>query len=197
VAVWILCLLLRRDGAHVRYWLWWSATVKFLVPFALFSAAGAWVAGPSASITVPEVWTARAGFVAEPFQTAPNSVEFTLLALWAIGSCVVLLHWLRRSLQLRRRLRAADRAETAPFQQQPGIEIRYTDRNIEPGIVGLFRPLLLLPRDIQSRLTPDRNCSITLSFPPACSMMPDFIGRKGAASVLITRSCFINRPIPA
>src|SRR4051812_18011593 len=36
----LLTLLLRRNGAGVRYGLWFAASVKFLIPFALLAAAG-------------------------------------------------------------------------------------------------------------------------------------------------------------
>ena len=35
-----LAAMLRDDGAHARYWLWWAASVKFLVPFSLLSMLG-------------------------------------------------------------------------------------------------------------------------------------------------------------
>ena len=35
-----ITLALRNNRAQVRYWLWFSASVKFLVPFSLLAAAG-------------------------------------------------------------------------------------------------------------------------------------------------------------
>ena len=35
-----LMTTLREHGAHVRYWLWWSASVKFLLPFSLLMWLG-------------------------------------------------------------------------------------------------------------------------------------------------------------
>ena len=35
-----LAATLRDHGAHARYWLWWAASVKFLVPFFLLSMLG-------------------------------------------------------------------------------------------------------------------------------------------------------------
>ena len=34
-------LALRQHGAHVRYWVWFAASVKFLVPFSALAALGA------------------------------------------------------------------------------------------------------------------------------------------------------------
>ena len=39
-AIAVLAALLRNDGAHVRYWLWWAASAKFLVPFSLLMLLG-------------------------------------------------------------------------------------------------------------------------------------------------------------
>ena len=36
-----LAATLRDHGAHARYWLWWAASVKFLLPFFLLSMFGA------------------------------------------------------------------------------------------------------------------------------------------------------------
>ena len=36
----LLVPLMRSNGAHVRYWLWWAASVKFLVPFSVLAMLG-------------------------------------------------------------------------------------------------------------------------------------------------------------
>src|SRR5690606_31062970 len=36
----VLALALRNRGAHVRYWVWFGASMKFLIPFALLVAIG-------------------------------------------------------------------------------------------------------------------------------------------------------------
>ena len=40
LAAGLLTLLFRRNGAAVRYGLWFAASMKFLVPFALLTALG-------------------------------------------------------------------------------------------------------------------------------------------------------------
>src|SRR5260370_27035612 len=37
---WLLTIAFRQNRAHVRYWLWFSASVKFFVPFALLINLG-------------------------------------------------------------------------------------------------------------------------------------------------------------
>ena len=39
VAVALLTLAFRKNRAEVRYWLWWSASIKFLLPFTLLLTA--------------------------------------------------------------------------------------------------------------------------------------------------------------
>ena len=36
----LLTLLLRKEGASVRYWIWFAASVKFLIPFSLLAMIG-------------------------------------------------------------------------------------------------------------------------------------------------------------
>src|SRR5687768_8854198 len=40
VLAWVLTRLLRKNGAHVRYCIWWAASLKFLVPWSLLSLIG-------------------------------------------------------------------------------------------------------------------------------------------------------------
>ena len=40
-AAWLLILSMRRNSARTRYAIWLTASLKFLVPFALLISAGA------------------------------------------------------------------------------------------------------------------------------------------------------------
>ena len=49
----LLTLLLRKNGAHTRYWLWFVASCKFLIPFSLLSDLGSrfsWRSAPVAPL---------------------------------------------------------------------------------------------------------------------------------------------------
>jgi len=76
-----------------------------------------------------------------------------LLAVWSLGTLVVLGRWARRAASLGRALRHA--AEQAPIALGDGRSVRVyrTHENIEPGVVGLFRAALLLPVGLESRLS--------------------------------------------
>src|ERR1700729_163691 len=77
IAAGLLTVAFRNNRAKVRYWLWLSASLKFLIPFSLPIAIGShfeWapsaqkiatqVAGPSLSLTVEEI--------AQPFALSPT-----------------------------------------------------------------------------------------------------------------------------
>jgi len=49
-----LTLLLRRHAASLRFWLWFAASVKFLVPFSVLMVLGG-------AVTLPVVPMRRAG----------------------------------------------------------------------------------------------------------------------------------------
>ena len=56
LAAWLLTILaLRKNRAAVRYWVWFAASVKFLIPFSLLVSIGnefAWHSSPT--ITQPQ-----------------------------------------------------------------------------------------------------------------------------------------------
>ena len=52
----LIVLALRRNSAHVRFWLWFAASIKFLIPFAALTALGAYALGPMIPpVAVPTV----------------------------------------------------------------------------------------------------------------------------------------------
>ena len=57
IAAGLLTLILRKNQARCRYWLWLAASLKFLVPFSLLSGLGGCLAGPRFSLG------GRSGFV--------------------------------------------------------------------------------------------------------------------------------------
>lgn len=56
IAAALLTLVFRKNGAHVRYRLWLSASIKFLLPFSLLMTAGAYLEkAPAASKIANEI----------------------------------------------------------------------------------------------------------------------------------------------
>src|SRR5690349_8744773 len=66
----LLAAAFRRNRAHVRYWIWFAASVKFLVPFALLMALGQRIEWRPAVAPTPSV-NAAIEILAEPFSDEP------------------------------------------------------------------------------------------------------------------------------
>ena len=70
----LLTLMLHNNGAHSRYWLWFAASAKFLLPFSLLVAVGNHLVPPhAAAIMVPPAAYPAASVVqqaAQPFSFA-------------------------------------------------------------------------------------------------------------------------------
>ena len=168
-AVALLSLGFRRNRARLRYGLWLAASVKFLVPFAALAAVGSlvkWQQAPAAIKSVVASPAAR-GFNA-PFVemtldpttivAVPAHVQWIaplLFGVWLSGFAAITL----RRVKQWREIRAAKGA-SAPRESTPpvaaGIEIRTAPTVLEPGVVGFWRPVILLPAGIDSYLTADQ-----------------------------------------
>jgi uncharacterized protein (TIGR03435 family) len=184
VAAGLLTVALRKNRAHVRFWLWFGASVKFFVPFAVLMSFGSrleWaparkiaiqIAAPAVSIAMEQI--------AQPFATtvpiAPTTrgtgdwIPIAILAVWASGFAAIALFRFRVWLRIRAALRGADtrvcRVEIRLDAFRPArqiwdgeafsipVEIRFSPGLLEPGVVGIRRPILLLPEGIEDRLTP-------------------------------------------
>ncbi len=79
----------------------------------------------------------------------PRLIPNLLGVLWAAGFVIVSAAWCRRWLQIRASLRTA-----TPLRLLIGIEIMSSSEFIEPGVFGVWRPILLLPDGITDHLTP-------------------------------------------
>jgi len=118
--------LLRNHRAGVRYWLWFAASLKFLLPFSLLIALGSHFSwhSPASTVVAPLLTRVAAPFPADlalppiGFDAAPTNptpaappakphVEAAAiwLALWACGSTGVLGVWLARWLRIRQAIR--------------------------------------------------------------------------------------------
>lgn len=161
----LLTMAFRSSGAHIRYWLWFAASLKFLLPFWLLLSLGSHLASFSTARSVGAMAsTATSQTVlqlSQPFSESltpttsrANHSDNTLAVawcVWALGCAGVMLIRYRGWL----RIRAAVRASSASGIPST-VEIRSTPGLIEPGVAGFFRPILLLPIGITERLTPDQ-----------------------------------------
>lgn len=155
IAVAALAATLRHDGAHSRYWLWWAASVKFLVPFSLLAALG----GAARDAGAPRVdlagWPATLGPLAEPMPEAArwSTLAVALLVVWALGFAAVIGAWIARAVKIRALLRASTPYAGGLPSSARSLEARTTHALLEPALVGIVRPVLLLPRDIAEHLS--------------------------------------------
>jgi RND family efflux transporter MFP subunit len=157
----LVTLMFRNNRAHVRYLLWFSASAKFLLPFSLLIGLGSLLQPPQASKLPPNLIAPAATMVQvsapfasnSPILTTPNRdwLAIAILAIWVCGFAAIVLMRLRDW----RRIRAAVRAST-PVKIPAPIEIRAASGLLEPGVVGIFRPNLLIPAGILERLSADQ-----------------------------------------
>ena len=89
---------------------------------------------PIAGATTPEF--------SQPFSPEPSSNRPTILwAIWICGVTVHALAWSRRWRGMRAAL-----ASATPIAVEAPIAVLTTSTRVEPGVFGIFRPVLLLPR---------------------------------------------------
>ena len=163
----LLTLAFRANKAEVRFWLWLSASLKFLIPFALLSIAGSHIGtwAPPSSVggigaAVPTFLTAESshssggtlGGVGSS-EGAPAADRTTLYkeiaVVWLCGVVCVALIRLRGWWRIRRLIRGSVFIDIAA-----PVETRASRGLMEPGVVGWRRPLLLLPEGLAERLSP-------------------------------------------
>src|SRR5262249_1031968 len=173
LGVWLLAIALRRNRARVRYILWMVASLKFLFPFSLLVYFGElihWQAVahmaqpalppivegianpfPSADMTATISLTQTAQGFSEGTRTGGHHASWLLLlvGIWTCGTLLIIGRWIWSWWQLRTAMRGAKLMTMAG-----DLPVRSMDTQIEPGIFGIFRPVLLLPAGITERLTP-------------------------------------------
>jgi bla regulator protein BlaR1 len=173
----LLTLLLRKNHARARYWVWLAASVKFLVPFALLVSLGShfgWrkthlhAAAPLAIERFSPVFTPVVSVSISAVK--PHSISLMPILLWALWCCgcaAVLLAWCVRWRRTARIIRTAAplteglEVETLRRLRSP-IEIVSSNARFEPGVFGILRPILLWPAGISERLA-DRQIEAILA----------------------------------
>jgi uncharacterized protein (TIGR03435 family) len=155
-----IVVFFHRNRAQVRYWLWFGASVKFFVPFSLLISLGSYLQSehyPTALSTTPvsvsmvqlaEPFPRTVSIAASGEQTSNWSTGIAAV-FWATGFGVIALIRLRAWLRIRRTVRTS-----VPLDIAAPIEVRSSPSLLEPGVVGLWRPILLVPVGITDRLTP-------------------------------------------
>ena len=160
---WLLVSALRKNHARVRFWIWFAASAKFLLPFSLLTLAGEWmrslvavpVAGkPEAAAVMAKLVRpyseagAFAGGVAPAAIHPVSWFPFVLPVIWGIGVLLVAARYARCWQRVHLATRSAQ-----PLELKANVPVLCTARSMEPGIFGIFRPVLLLPEGILDRLS--------------------------------------------
>ena len=182
----LLTWLFRGHGAQVRYGLWFAASCKFLLPFSLLIFLGGhfhWrltnsptaapmlsrvvapfatseaIVSPGTNRTTPAI-TAQTPTAASPIGASAavsRSLPWLALGLWACGCAFVLGRWIMRWRRIQRAVN-----ESAALPIAAPVPVRASAATLEPGVIGIWRPILLLPMGIEARLTPPQLQSIIL-----------------------------------
>jgi uncharacterized protein (TIGR03435 family) len=186
----ILVFALRKNQGRVRYWVWLTASVKFLIPFSLLIALGGHLAKPRVSTPAQAVVYSVVEDLSQPFagqempmisEAAPSPApvsRFHLLppifvAVWLGGIIVVLLvwatSWIRVSLMLRSAVPLEQGSEVEALRRlESSLGVRkptklVLSRNwMEPGIFGILSPVLIWPEGISQHLD-DRHVEAILA----------------------------------
>ncbi len=178
VAAWLTALQLRRNRAQVRHGIWLAASIKFLIPFSLLIDLGGLLRRPQhAPLSLQATLSSAMSVVGQPFSGLPAHPmnaqslpeHFTVLlpevfaGVWICGFVTVLLIWCTRWTKTYRALqRAVPVRSGREFELLRRLEILTKVRRhipmlrsvdmMEPGLFGIFNPLLLWPDLLSERL---------------------------------------------
>lgn len=175
----LLTLFLKTNHANTRYCLWLLASVKFLIPFSVLVAIGRQLGWSNPSATPPpEILLMMEGF-GQPFASgrpthhvasatasvlamATRALPVLLLLVWFCGFVAVLFYWWSRARRMAAATGAVQPTESGrefdalrrlqKHAATPSIRLLLSKSTLEPGILGIFRPTLLLPSGISERL---------------------------------------------
>ncbi len=163
----LLAFALRRNAPRVRYWIWLTASLKFLVPWSVLASLGSlvkWPAGHAALVELP-VFQNTLAQIAEPisvrsyaavpiqgsthWMSFPIWMSFALCLAWALGFVAVAFVRVRAWLRVRAALHAG-----TPIDLPIPVPVFITVGAMEPGIFGFLRPALILPARLPEQLSP-------------------------------------------
>ena len=162
----LLTLTLRSNRASTRFWVWLAASAKFLVPIAALVAVGrqfplSWLTRapePAAAVLVAALFPSSAS------RTLAVHYEWLLLSAWLLGAMTVFVRWswqwrwlstLERNatpITAGREHEILRRIERAIGLAQQ-IRLASTTSAIEPGVIGIRKPVLLWPSQMSVQLS--------------------------------------------
>ncbi len=180
-AAWMLTVLLKKNRARVRYWIWFSVSVKFLIPFSLIVSLGGliapeWMKTPvqissgwnvihtiNQPFSFPDIKTAYSESDTADTQSPSDKIPAVIIAFWLCGFSALLINRYKQASQVTGIVRKAelvsDNYKIEAFRRIKyrkgilnSIRIALTKDVTEPGVSGIFTPVLILPADIQNHV---------------------------------------------
>ncbi len=174
----ILTLAFKRNQARIRHHLWLAASLKFLVPLSLLIGFGSRLASPRFSLSGRSgLFSAVEGFsqpftfvVVAPANHATKAASLLavlpglIAAVWVCGFVTVVILWsvrwrrvaavVQRSTPMvqGREVDALRQLEKIGGVRRPMAFLLSRESVVEPGIFGIFRPVLLWPAKISEHL---------------------------------------------
>jgi len=162
----LLTLVMRKNRASARHWLWVAASVKFLIPCSWLIALGgqfqwhnpsAAAAKAAASVVLQETTQPFAIPVIPPLLAlapeSPSRIVEVLLLVWACGFVAVVYYWVAAWLKIRAAVRQSEPLDVYLPIPRTSFDVRATEVTLEPCVFGLVRPVLLIPATMRDRLS--------------------------------------------
>ena len=167
LALFLLRLLLRRSPRWLLCLLWIPAAIRLVLPFSVESVLSLLPSGepipqevlvadvPQVHIgiemlnsavnpVIGQAFAPSAGDSATPMQT----IAFVAAVVWTAGIAILLTYAVAGYLRLSRRVRVSAPLEESGVTVDP--RIRICDRIDSPFILGIFRPRIYLPSEMDS-----------------------------------------------
>ncbi|HUP41425.1 MAG TPA: M56 family metallopeptidase [Vicinamibacterales bacterium] len=161
----VLTLMFRRNSASARYWIWFTAAMKFLVPFAALAAIVETLPLPHAPAVASGAFdAATAVFRSSAIPTLRGTSSTVVTIVWVVGALIVLAKWAwewrRLTIEARMSPRIVQgvvyetlrRVERAQGVGTPATIVS-SSRAMEPGVLGIRKPVLIWPGHLTSGLS--------------------------------------------
>jgi bla regulator protein blaR1 len=161
-AAWLIILTLRKNRAAVRHRLWLAASIKFLIPFSLLAVIGVHFQRRTVSAAPPLPFSMMVETISGPFSASvpsavsaePTSAQqasrfpLVLAGIWICGVAASMFRWFIGWRQVRRAVGLA-----APSNLDAPVPVLFGPERLEPGVFGVFNPVLLLPESVGRHLS--------------------------------------------
>jgi bla regulator protein blaR1 len=162
LVAWMLAFALRKNQASTRYWIWLTASLKFMMPFALLIEVGKYMGAMFALHASKPIVSQVVERVTQPFpQTELLSTAIPAATLhnagfwpaaaasvWAAGVLIFACIWALKWWQLHAAVQMASR-----HALDAAVPVLSSQSLVEPGVFGIVEPVLLLPEGIANHLT--------------------------------------------